>query len=104
MRNTVLYGDCLTKLKEIPACCVQTCVTSPPYWSLRSYLPDDHVAKESEIGRESTPGQYITKIVQVFREVRRTLRTDGTLWLNMGDTFITQPHHKDQAVVDPKAP
>lgn len=66
------------------------CVTSPPYFGLRSYLPDDSPDKPLEIGLEETPDQYIERMVEVFRCVRDVLADDGTLWLNIGDTYATQ--------------
>ena len=81
MRNTVLYGNCLEKLKEVPDACIQTCVTSPPYFGLRDY------EVEGQIGREETPQEYVEKLVQVFREVWRVLRDNGTLWVNLGDSY-----------------
>jgi DNA modification methylase len=66
---------------------VQTCVTSPPYWGLRSYLPQDHPLKALEIGSEPTPEAFVQTMVDVFRLVRDALRDDGTLWLNLGDTY-----------------
>jgi len=79
--NYIEVVDCLEGLSRLPDECVQTCVTSPPYWRLRDY----NVA--GQIGLELTPGEYIDRIVSVFSEVRRVLRTDGTLWLNLGDTY-----------------
>jgi DNA modification methylase len=64
---------------------VQTCVTSPPYWGLRDYGVD------GQIGLESTPQEYVDKMVQVFREVRRVLKDDATLWLNLGDSYCAHP-------------
>lgn len=63
------------------------CVTSPPYFGLRSYLPDDSPDKPMEIGLEETPEQYILRMVEVFRCVRDVLADDGTLWLNIGDSY-----------------
>ncbi|MGV2480089.1 UNVERIFIED_CONTAM: site-specific DNA-methyltransferase, partial [Salmonella enterica subsp. enterica serovar Weltevreden] len=60
---------------------VHTCVTSPPYFGLRDY------GVEGQIGLEQTPDEYVAKLVEVFREVRRVLRDDGTLWLNLGDSY-----------------
>lgn len=77
----VLQGDCLETLKTLDACLVQTCVTSPPYYGLRDYGMD------AQIGLEETPDAYVDKLVQVFREIRRVLRDDGTLWLNLGDSY-----------------
>jgi DNA modification methylase len=81
MRNIVLFGDALARLRAVPDGCVQTCVTSPPFWQLRDYFV------EGQIGLEETPGEYVAKLVDVFREVRRVLRDDGTLWLNLGDAY-----------------
>jgi len=78
---TVLTGDSRVVLGQIETESVQTCITSPPYWGLRDY---DHPA---QIGAESSPEQYVENLVQVFREVRRVLRGDGTLWLNVGDGY-----------------
>jgi len=68
---------------------VQTCVTSPPYYGLRSYLDTDNPLKHIEIGLEPTPEEYIANMVAVFREVKRVLRDDGTLWLNIGDSYAS---------------
>jgi DNA modification methylase len=81
--NSIIQGDCLVKLKEIPDNTFHTCVTSPPYWGLRDY------GVEQQLGLEETPEEYIQKLVMVFREVRRVLRDDGTLWLNLGDSYAT---------------
>lgn len=86
-RLRILTGDNLATLKSIEAESVQCCVTSPPYFGLRSYLPTDHPFKSLEIGTEKTPAEYVAKLVAVFREVRRVLKKDGTLWLNLGDSY-----------------
>lgn len=78
---TLLHGDALTKLAEVESESVQTCVTSPPYWGLRDY------GVEGQLGLEKTPEEYVAKLVEIFREVRRVLRKDGTLWLNLGDSY-----------------
>ena len=77
----VLQGDALERLRELPAESAYTCVTSPPYFGLRDY------GVEGQIGLEETPEQYVERLAAVFREVRRVLRTDGTLWLNIGDSY-----------------
>ncbi len=77
----ILYGDALAILKDLPSESVNCCVTSPPYYNLRNY------AVTGQIGLEDTPEEYIEKLVCVFREVRRVLRKDGTLWLNIADTY-----------------
>lgn len=79
--NKLLIGDSLTHLKSLPGGIVQCCVTSPPYYGLRDY------GAEGQLGLEETPHEYIARLVDVFREVRRVLRDDGTLWLNLGDSY-----------------
>jgi len=81
---TLLVGDSLEMLQGLPDRSVQCCVTSPPYWGLRDY------GHEGQIGLEPTPEAYVAKMVEVFREVRRVLREDGTLWLNLGDSYARQ--------------
>lgn len=100
--NRVHKGDVLEVLKTWPDDFVQTVVTSPPYWALRSYLKDDSPDKMKEIGSEPTPEAYVAKIVEVFREVRRVLRPDGTLWLNLGDTYNSGPAGSRDAARWPK--
>jgi len=78
----VIYiGDCREVLRRLPAGSVQCCVTSPPYYGLRDY------GVEGQIGHEPTPDEYVAELVAVFREVRRVLRDDGTVWLNLGDSY-----------------
>jgi len=79
----ILQGDCVQSLKQLADESVQCCVTSPPYFGLRDYGHD------GQIGLEETPDEYVAKIVKVFREVRRVLRKDGTLWLNLGDSYAS---------------
>lgn len=83
MKHTyqVLIGDCISSMKTLPDQSVHCCVTSPPYFGLRDY------GVEGQIGLEQTPEEYVAKMVEVFREVRRVLRDDGTLWLNIGDSY-----------------
>ena len=77
----ILTGDTIEQMRTLSDGCVRCCVTSPPYWGLRDY------GVAGQIGREKTPEEYVEKMVNVFREVRRLLATDGTLWLNLGDSF-----------------
>lgn len=77
----ILCGDVRERLREIPDESVHCVVTSPPYWGLRDYGVD------GQLGLEATPEEYVANMVEVFREVRRVLRTDGTLWLNLGDSY-----------------
>ena len=81
MTVTILPGDCRRVLATLPATSVQTCVTSPPYFGLRDYGAD------GQIGLEPTPAEYVDEMVAVFREVWRVLKDDGTLWLNLGDSY-----------------
>lgn len=74
-------GDCLNVLRAMPDNSVHCCVTSPPYWGLRDYGHD------GQIGLEDTPEAYVARMVEVFREVKQVLRNDGTLWLNLGDSY-----------------
>jgi DNA modification methylase len=89
MTVQILLGDCRDVLRTLPADSVHCVVCSPPYWGLRSYIAEGDPLKSFEIGLEPTYGEYIDKIVAVFREVRRVLRPDGTLWLNLGDSYAT---------------
>lgn len=83
--NQCHFGDCLETLQRMPDGIVNTCVTSPPYFGLRDYGHD------GQIGLEPTPDEFIAKLVSVFREVRRVLSDDGTLWLNIGDSYASNP-------------
>ena len=86
MQSRILHGDCREVLRDLPAESVHCVVTSPPYWGLRSYGGD-----EGMIGLEPTFEEHLEKLVAVFREVRRVLRDDGTLWLNYGDAYASTP-------------
>jgi DNA modification methylase len=81
MTNTVHHGDCLTVLKTFPDEFIDCCVTSPPYWGLRDY------GVSGQLGLEKTPEEYVAKMVEVFREVKRVLKKEGTVWLNLGDSY-----------------
>lgn len=83
------FGDCIEVLASLPEELADCCVTSPPYWRMRDY------GVEGQIGLENLD-DYISKIVEVFRGVRRVLRKDGTLWLNMGDTYVQGGRGGDQ--------
>jgi DNA modification methylase len=83
MRHEILCGDVLDGLRSLPSGSVQCVVTSPPYWGLRNYNV------EGQIGLEPTPEMYVEKMVEVFREVRRVLRDDGVVWLNLGDSYTS---------------
>ena len=79
--NQIYNSECLQGLKSLPDNSIHCCVTSPPYYGLRDY------GNDSQIGLEKTPEEYIQKLVDVFREVNRVLTKDGTLWLNIGDSY-----------------
>jgi DNA modification methylase len=80
-KNRIFNEDSLEGLKKLPDNCIDCCVTSPPYYALRDYGVD------GQIGLEETPERYIDKLTDVFNEVKRVLKTDGTLWLNIGDSY-----------------
>jgi DNA modification methylase len=80
-KYTIHHGDCLQVLATLPDNSVNCCVTSPPYFGLRDY------GNAEQIGLEETPELYVQKMVEVFSEVKRVLRDDGTLWLNLGDSY-----------------
>lgn len=79
--NTIHNMDCIRGMKMLPDSSVQCCVTSPPFWSLRDY------GSEEQYGLEPTPEDYVAKMVEVFTEVKRLLKQNGTLWLNLGDAY-----------------
>lgn len=81
MISKIITGDALEQLKNFPDCSVDCCVTSPPYYGLRDY------GVEGQIGLEETPEEYIDHLVKVFREVKRVLKNDGTLWIVVGDSY-----------------
>ena len=78
---SLYVGDVMDRLREMPDQSVRCCVTSPPYWGLRDYGVD------GQIGLEETPEAFVVRLVEVFREVRRVLTDDGTLWVNLGDSY-----------------
>lgn len=78
---SLLIGDCVEQMRSLPAASINCCVTSPPYFGLRDY------GVSGQIGLEATPAAFVSRLVDVFREVRRVLRDDGTLWLNLGDSY-----------------
>ena len=81
--ETILLGDALEQLQNLDTETVHCCVTSPPYFGLRDY------GVQGQIGLEVSPDEYIRRLVEVFHEVRRILRMDGTLWLNIGDSYTS---------------
>ena len=91
IRNTILYGDCRNTLKQFDEQ-ARTCVTSPPYYGLRNYGNE-----ENQIGQENTPEEFIDQLVSVFKEVRNVLTDDGTLWVNLGDSYYNYRPGKGQS-------
>lgn len=81
MTVRVIVGDCRNTLRDLPDGSVHSVVTSPPYFGLRDYDAD------GQIGLEKSPEDFVSELVSVFREVRRVLRDDGTVWLNLGDSY-----------------
>lgn len=79
--NNIYNMDCMEGLAKIEDNTIDCCITSPPYWGLRDYGVD------GQIGLEETPEEYVAKMVEIFREVRRVLKPEGTLWLNLGDSY-----------------
>lgn len=104
--SKIICNDALEALKKIESGTVHTAVTSPPYYGLRDYGVD------GQIGLEQTPEEYITKLVEIFREVKRVLRDDGTLWVNIGDSYAgsgkgawkNKTAQKESYVPDPDSP
>ena len=93
MKDTILFGDCRETLKEFDEK-VRMCVTSPPYYGLRNYGDEG-----KQIGLEDTPEEYINNLVNIFRSVRNCLSDDGTLWVNIGDSYYNYRPGKGQALV-----
>ena len=91
MRNTIIQGSVLDAAtwEQIPDQHMQTCITSPPYWGLRDY------GVEGQLGLEKTPDEFIEHMVEVFRHVWDKLRDDGTLWLNLGDSYAAGKMGRD---------
>ena len=100
METDVVYeGNCIEQMKKIEDNSIQCVVTSPPYWGLRDY------GHAEQIGLEETPEKYVDDLVEVFSEVKRVLKDDGTIWLNLGDTYYSKggaSRHKGYS--DPKYP
>jgi len=93
MKDTILFGDCRETLSTLNDK-VQMCVTSPPYYGLRNYGDETN-----QIGQEDTPEEYIQNLVSVFQSVKNVLADDGTLWLNIGDSYYNYRPGKGQALV-----
>lgn len=81
----ILLGDALSTLRELPSEICRCCITSPPYWGLRDY----GVELRHQIGAESDVTDYLRNVTEIFQEVFRILTPDGTLWLNLGDSYTS---------------
>ena len=81
--NKIITGNAIEILKELPDCSADCCITSPPYLGLRDY------GVNGQIGLEKSVEAYINRLTDIFREVRRVLKNDGTLWLNIGDSYVS---------------
>ncbi len=87
IRNKILQGNTLNILKELPDECIDCVITSPPYWGLRSYLPDDHPDKAKEIGLEPTLVLYLDHLLEIMKELKRVLKKTGVIFWNHGDCY-----------------
>ena len=87
--NKILEGDALNVLKGFPSKSIDMCITSPPYWGLRDYK------HSGQLGQETTPEEYISNLCNVFDEVYRILKDNGTLWVNLSDTYVNKNHKLD---------
>lgn len=101
--NTVHIGTTRHLAAQLAPNSIHTIVTSPPYWGLRSYLPQDHSDKAEELGSEKTPDEYVANLVAIFRALRPALRDDGTLWLNLGDSYATNGASGPQGMTGERA-
>lgn len=81
--NEIILGDCLEVLKTLPDESIDCAITSPPYWGLRDY------GVEGQLGLEKTPEEFVLKLTEIFREVKRVLKKEGTCWLNLGDSYAS---------------
>lgn len=88
--NTIILGDCLERLKGLPNESVDCVITSPPYWALRDY------GVEGQLGLEPTFQEYINKLCDIFDEVKRVLKKEGTCWVNLGDTYMGNSSYSEK--------
>lgn len=97
---TIYQGDAVEVLRQVPGESIHCVITSPPFWGLRSYGSETEVlwadGWRGQLGLEPVPDLYVQHLVEVFREVRRVLRRDGTLWLNMGDAYASNPGDRNK--------
>ena len=78
----IIMGDCLKSISKIDQGSIQSVITSPPYWGLRNY------DNENQLGQEDTPEEFVSKLVDIFSEIKKVLKDDGTVWVNIGDTYF----------------
>ena len=93
MSVTLLHGDCIEQMQNIKADSVDCVVTSPPYWGLRDY------GVTGQLGAEETPQEFVDNLVNVFRGVRRVLKDEGTVWLNLGDSYYNYRPGKGSKII-----
>ena len=86
--NKILTGQALENLKRLPDKCLNCCITSPPYYGLRDY------GVNGQLGHESSPEEFIERLTEVFMEVHRCMKKDGTLWINIGDSYASQSKNR----------
>src|SRR3990167_5831223 len=96
-KDKIIQGDSLEILKTFPDESIDCCITSPPYWNLRDY------GVEGQLGLEKTPEEYVAKMVEVFREVKRVLKKEGILWLNLGDSYANKKVGNTETRIHKKA-
>ena len=94
MKIQILQGNCIETLQKLDDKSINTCITSPPYWGLRNYNDE-----EKQLGMEDTPEEFVDNLVKVFREVKRVLRDDGTVWLNLA--IVIQVAEELQQLINP---
>lgn len=85
--NQIFNTDALTGLKNLPDNCTDFCISSPPYWALRSYLPEEHPSKKYELGQEPFFKDYIKNLLEIYKEVYRVLKPEGSCFVNLGDSY-----------------
>lgn len=87
INNKIINGDALQELKKFPDNCIDMVISSPPYWGLRKYLDDEHFNKKNEIGLETSYYEFLDKLIQVMKELKRVIKKTGSIWINFGDSY-----------------
>lgn len=91
IKNKIIWGDALKTLKRFPSNSIDMIITSPPYWLLRKYIPDNHPNKKYEIGLENSFDEFMDKMMDIMKEIKRILKPTGTCWINFGDAYGGPP-------------